>query len=57
MPPLKKKDGSVDKRSLNKDSAAKARAKLASYIAKGKAMREDPDEPEVEPEPEPEPEP
>ena len=63
MPPRTKKDGSVDKRSLNKDSAAKARAKLASYIAKGKAMREDDDEPEpepvpeVEPEPEPEPEP
>jgi hypothetical protein len=63
MPPRTKKNGTIDKRSNSSaKNAENARAKLASYIAKGKAMRDEDDEPEVEPEvesevePEPEPE-
>jgi hypothetical protein len=69
MPPKTKKDGSLDKRANNAKNAANARAKLATYIAKGKALRDESDEEvqeeveeveeveeEVEEEPEEEPE-
>jgi hypothetical protein len=39
MPPKLKKDGTVDKRSLNKTGVAHARNKLREYVAKGKYLR------------------
>ena len=39
MPPKLKKDGTVDKRSLNKTGVVHARNKLREYVAKGKYLR------------------
>lgn len=44
--PRKKKDGSLDKRSSSSaNNVARARARLAGYIQKGKKLRQEEDEP------------